>query len=95
MDLEPILGILKNQGICDVANIRRFPMAKPRDTYKYQVRVGRKIVHGGITNDLLRRENEHKRTFGQRAKLSKVGRKTTRDAALAWERQKGYTANSK
>lgn len=65
-------------------------MATPRNTYKYQVRVGRKIVHGGITNNLQRRENEHKRTFGQKAKLTKVGRKTTREAALAWERHKGY-----
>jgi len=65
-------------------------MSKPRDTYKYQVRLGRKIVHGGITNDLERRANEHKLTFGPKAKLTKVGRKTTREGALAWERKKGY-----
>ena len=69
-------------------------MAKDRDTYKYQVRVGRKIVHGGITNDPERREREHKQTYGPRAKLTKVGRKTTREGALAWERKKGYSANS-
>jgi len=34
-------------------------MTKPRGTYKYQFKVGRKIVHGGITNDLERREQEH------------------------------------
>ena len=33
-------------------------MAKPRDTYKYQFKVGNTIVHGGITNDLERREAE-------------------------------------
>ena len=69
-------------------------MAKKRDTFKYQLRDGRKIVHGGITNDLARRESEHKRTFGQNVKLTKVGRKTTREAALKWERDKGYSANS-
>ena len=37
-------------------------MAK-RDTYKYQFKVGNKIMHGGITNDLDRREDEHKQTW--------------------------------
>ena len=31
-------------------------MGKPRDTYKYLYKIGNKIVHGGITNDLERRE---------------------------------------
>jgi predicted GIY-YIG superfamily endonuclease len=31
----------------------------PRDTYKYHFKVGNKIVHGGITTDLERREKEH------------------------------------
>lgn len=51
---------------------------KPRDTFKYEVRVGRKKVHGGITNNLD----------------TKVGNKTTREGALKWEREKGYSANS-
>ena len=34
-------------------------MAKKRDTYKYDYKVGNRIVHGGITNDLDRREEEH------------------------------------
>jgi len=29
-------------------------MGKSRDTYKYVAKVGKKIVHGGITNDLER-----------------------------------------
>ena len=61
---------------------------KPRDTFKYQLRVGRKIVHGGITNDLARRESEHKQKWPN-AKITKVGNKTTRDAALASETKKG------
>ena len=35
-------------------------MAKPRDTYKYVFEVANRIVHGGITKDLKRREAEHK-----------------------------------
>ncbi len=61
-----------------------------RDTYKYQVRVGRKIVHGGITNDLERRAEEHQQKW-PKAKLSKVGRRTTEKAARQWEKDKGYT----
>ena len=33
-------------------------MAK-RDTYKYEFKIGNKIVHKGITDDLPRREGEH------------------------------------
>lgn len=37
-------------------------MGKPRDTYKYDfVGPNRRILHLGITNDLDRREAEHKR----------------------------------
>lgn len=30
-----------------------------RDTYKYHLKDGRRIVHRGITNDLKQREQEH------------------------------------
>ena len=36
-----------------------------RDTYKYHFKKGNKIVHTGITNDLERREQEHKRWSGR------------------------------
>ena len=65
-------------------------MGKKRDTFKYQVRVGRKIVHGGITNDLDRREQEHQQKW-PKAKVTKVGRITTEEAARDWEKKKGYT----
>ena len=35
-------------------------MGKARNTYKYQFKVGNKIKHGGITQDMSRREQEHK-----------------------------------
>ena len=34
-----------------------------RDTFKYQFKVGNKIVHGGITDDLERREAEHQKKW--------------------------------
>ena len=61
-----------------------------RDTYKYQFKIGNKIVHGGITNDLERREQEHKRTYGQKGHIKQVGRRTTEEAARNWEEEKGY-----
>ncbi len=58
-----------------------------RDTCNYLFKFGRRIVHAGITNDLERREGEHKRDFGDDGHILKVGRATTRDAALKWERE--------
>ena len=62
---------------------------KPRDTYKYQFKVGNKVVHGGITNDLDRREAEHKQKWAK-GHITQVGRRTTEEAARAWEKEKGY-----
>ena len=65
-------------------------MSKPRDTYKYQFKVGNKIVYGGKTDDLDRREAEHQQKW-PKGHIKKVGRITTDDAARAWEKDKGYT----
>lgn len=79
----------------------------PRNTTKYQFKVGNKIVNGGITDrDLSERENEHKssgkktvekgKTFDwSKGKIVKVGKKTTREGGLNWERKNGYGANQK
>ena len=58
-----------------------------RETYKYHFKRGHRIVHTGITNDLERRETEHKQNFGADGHILKIGRATTRDAALEWERE--------
>ncbi|MDA8186862.1 MAG: hypothetical protein M0T85_01805 [Dehalococcoidales bacterium] len=60
-----------------------------RDTYKYHFKVGRKIVHGGITDDLERREREHRLKWPT-GHIEQVGRRTTREAALGWERENGF-----
>ena len=59
-----------------------------RDTYKYQLKKGPKVVHKGITYDLGRREAEHQRDHPG-SHIKQVGRRTTREAALKWERQGG------
>ena len=65
-------------------------MTRPRNTYKYQFKVGNKIVHAGITTDLERREQEHKQKWSK-GHIVQVGRKTTGDAAREWEKGKGYS----
>jgi predicted GIY-YIG superfamily endonuclease len=68
-------------------------MSKPRDTYKYEFKIGNRVVHSGITNDLERREGEHQRRRGwSGGHIKQVGRRTTRDGARRWEdeqREKG------
>ena len=64
-------------------------MAKPRDTYKYQFKDGNKILHGGITTNLGRREKEHQQKWPY-GHIKQVGRRTTEEAARNWEKKKGY-----
>ena len=64
-----------------------------RDTHKYHFKDGNRVVHTGITNDLDRRESEHRRDHDlPKGHIYKVGNRTTRDAATNWEdmqREKG------
>lgn len=63
---------------------------KPRDTYKYVFKEGKRIVHGGITKDLKRRESQHKQEH-PRGKIKQAGHRTTEGAARKWEKEKGYS----
>lgn len=58
-----------------------------RDTYKYDFKIGNKIKHSGITNNLERREQELKQRWPE-GQIVKVGIRTTREAALKWEKRK-------
>lgn len=65
-------------------------MGKPRDTHKYLFKVRNKIVHGGITDDLERREAEHQQKW-PKGHIVQVGHRTTEEAAREWEKDKGFT----
>ncbi|MDE2789590.1 MAG: hypothetical protein OXI81_04110 [Paracoccaceae bacterium] len=65
-----------------------------RDTYKYHFKQGHRIIYTGITNDLQRREEEHRRNFGGDGHIFEVGRATTRDDALKWEREQAAKGRS-
>ena len=56
-----------------------------RDTYRYHFKVGKRIVHRGITRDLKQREKQHQRRWGG-GHIVKIGRMVTWQSALAWER---------
>ena len=58
-----------------------------RNTYKYDFKVGNKIKHSGITNDLERREGEHQQRWPS-GHITQVGNRTTEDAAREWEKTK-------
>jgi hypothetical protein len=69
-----------------------------RDTYKYHFKVHGLIVHRGITNNLQKRENEHRnsgrytnynlqRFYWIDGHIVQVGNITTKEAALEWERE--------
>lgn len=63
-------------------------MSNPRDTYKYHLKIGNKVVHRGVTNDLDRREQEHLQKWPA-GHIAQIGNRTTREAGLTWEREDG------
>jgi predicted GIY-YIG superfamily endonuclease len=66
-------------------------MAKQqRIWHKYHFKVGNKIMHGGVTTDLERREKEHQQKW-PKGHIVQVGRRTTEDAARKWEKERGYS----
>lgn len=62
---------------------------EPRDTSKYLFIQGGSVRHGGITNDLDRREREHRRRWPD-GHIRQVGRRTKRSAGRTWERRHGF-----
>ena len=65
-------------------------MAGKRNTFTYDFKVGNKIVHSGITNDLERREAEHQQRW-PKGHIKKVGSAKTEEGARAWEETKQKT----
>ena len=69
--------------------VGRNHVSNKRDTAKYDfLNTKGRIIHSGITKDLDRREGELRRQYNQSGHIRQVGRKTTREAALAWETNK-------
>lgn len=62
-------------------------MSDARNWYKYDYIVAGKIKHSGITQDLKRREAEHKMRWPG-GHIQQVGNATTEEAAREWEKSK-------
>ena len=71
-----------------VLRARGVQVEPKRDTYKYHLKQGDKIIRSGITNDLQRREKELQREYGKDVHIHQVGRQTTREDAREWEKKK-------
>ena len=65
-------------------------MAK-RNWYTYEFKTGNKIRHKGITQDLERREIEHKTNYGSSGHIKKVGNAKTEQGAREWEKEQGVS----
>lgn len=66
-------------------------MSKTRDTNKYECYDGNRLVYVGITNDMARREAEHRADGMNFSSMRKVGRITTQEAASDWESKRVQT----
>ena len=60
----------------------------PKDTFKYHLKKGNRVVFRGITYNLERRQSGHQAQYPG-TQIKQVGRRTTRAAALRWEREGG------
>lgn len=64
-------------------------MGSLRGTAKYHLIKNRRVVHRGITDRPLEaREREHQEEY-PRSHVKQIGRRTTREKALGWERSGG------
>lgn len=75
------------RAVKEVLEARGVPIKPKRDTYKYHLKRGSKIIQSGITNDLDRREKEHRRNYGKEVHIQQVGNRTTREGAREWEKK--------
>ena len=76
------------RAVKEVLEARGVHVEPKRDTYKYHLKQGDKIIRSGITNDLHRREKELQRDYGKDVYVHQVGRRTTREDAREWEKKK-------
>ncbi len=61
--------------------------SKPRDTVTYELRQGREVVYRGTTNDLERREREHRDAGKQFTSMTPTSRRMTSEGAKKKEAQ--------
>ena len=75
------------KAVKEVLEARGVRTEPKRDTYKYHLKQGNKIIRSGITNNLDRREKEHQRKLGDDVHIQRVGNRATREGAREWEKK--------
>ena len=80
-----------SRAIVEAGPIIQVLMSKKRDTNKYECYQGSKLVYVGITNDMERREAEHRADGMEFTSMRKVGNITTQQAASDWETERIHT----
>ena len=70
---------LKRQGIIIMAK---------KDTSKYELYDGHKMVYAGTTTDPKRREAEHRASGKDFTKMTIIGRPSTKEGASKWEAER-------
>jgi len=70
-------------------------MSKKRNTYRYELKNGRKVVYVGVTENPERRVLEHQDDGKRFTRLSVVGPRVKKESAESWEasRLKQYRQN--
>ena len=66
-------------------------MAKQRNWYTYQFKRGNKVLHGGITQEPTRREEELQNQIDTNGHLKIIGKPKTEKGARNWETKHGYS----
>jgi predicted GIY-YIG superfamily endonuclease len=62
-------------------------MSAKRDTYRYKLKDGNRVVYIGITNEPERRVREHDSDGHKFCKMEIVGPKVSEDTAKKWEEE--------
>lgn len=75
------------KAVKEVLEARGVRTEPKRDTYKYHLKQGNRVIRSGITNNLDRREKEHQRELGNDVHIQQVGKRTTREGAREWEKK--------
>jgi len=72
-------------------------MSKKRETYNYNLKVGRKVVYKGTTTDLDRRAKQHESAGKDFTHIQQVGRVKTESGASKTEAKQlaNYRKNNK
>ena len=76
---KPSQDPLKRQGIIIMAK---------KNTFKYELHDGHKMVYTGTTTDPKRREAEHRASGKDFTKMTIIGRPSTKEGASKWEEER-------